>query len=57
MRLGKHYVEPMLGIGILIGLILGLAVMNARFGMIFLVAISAWVGYAIGNYTKRQRNP
>lgn len=53
MRLGKHYIEPMLGLGIIVGLILGVALMNARMGIIFLIAFSAWVGYCIGNYRRR----
>lgn len=53
MRLGNQYIEPMLGIGIIIGLILGAGLMNARMGIIFLIAFSAWVGYGIGNYRRR----
>lgn len=54
MKLGKHYIDPTLGVGIIIGLVMGAAISGMPLAFLFLIGISFFVGYSMGTGTAKR---
>ncbi len=47
MSFGKQHIDPVLGMGILIGIVLGLVLSGSSIGTIGLVGLAGFLGYVM----------